>query len=154
MTKSIVQMLLELWQVWCHDHFTEEPVPVTNHPLSEEPFPNVQSELPLVQPHSISSCPVAGHQREISTPWLHCPPWGRCRLRWGHKPSNLRQTTQATEKRRIGPMRCWVSSNLLGVTENWVLWRVLYDWACRSHTVNPQGLRAYCYAPGERLQAG
>ena len=41
---------------------------MTDHPLSEEPFPSVQSELPLMQLHSISSCPVSGHQgEEIST---------------------------------------------------------------------------------------
>ncbi|KAK4807096.1 hypothetical protein QYF61_018437 [Mycteria americana] len=57
MTKSVIQTLLELRQAWCCDHFPGEPVPVTNHPLSEEPFPNVQSELPLRQLHSISSCP-------------------------------------------------------------------------------------------------
>ncbi|KAK4806763.1 hypothetical protein QYF61_005559 [Mycteria americana] len=55
-------------QAWCRDHFPGEPVPVIDHPLSEEPFPNVQSELPPTQLHSISSCPIAGHQREeIST---------------------------------------------------------------------------------------
>ncbi|KAK4806146.1 hypothetical protein QYF61_001069 [Mycteria americana] len=55
-------------QAWCRDHFPGEPVPVTDHPLSEEPFPYVQSELPLTQLHSISPCPIAGHQREeIST---------------------------------------------------------------------------------------
>jgi len=41
-----------------------EPVPVTNHPLGEEPCPNAQSELPLMQLHSISSCPVTDDQRE------------------------------------------------------------------------------------------
>jgi len=40
---------------------------MTDHPLPEEPFPNVQSELHLMQLHSIFSCPVAHHQREIST---------------------------------------------------------------------------------------
>ena len=64
MTKKVVQTLLELQQVWCHDRFPEESVPVTNHPLSEEPVPNVQSELPLTQLHSISLCPITGHQRE------------------------------------------------------------------------------------------
>lgn len=37
-----------------------EPVPVTNHPASEEPFSNVLSELALIQLHSIPSCPFAG----------------------------------------------------------------------------------------------
>jgi len=41
---------------------------VTDHPLCEEPFPNVQSELPLTQLHSIPLYPIAGYQREeIST---------------------------------------------------------------------------------------
>ena len=39
-------MLLELWQAWGRDRFPREAVPVTKHTLSEEPFPNVQSELP------------------------------------------------------------------------------------------------------------
>ena len=34
------------------------------HPLCEEPFPRVPSECPLTQLHSLSLCPVAGHQRE------------------------------------------------------------------------------------------
>ncbi|KAJ7407272.1 hypothetical protein WISP_127769 [Willisornis vidua] len=28
MDLSVVQMLLELWQAWCYDHFPGEPVPV------------------------------------------------------------------------------------------------------------------------------
>ena len=41
---------------------------MTDHPLSEEPFPDFQPEIPLAQLHSIPSCPIAGHQREeIST---------------------------------------------------------------------------------------
>lgn len=32
--------------------------------FSEEPFPDMHSQLPLMQLHSISSCPIAGHQRE------------------------------------------------------------------------------------------
>ena len=57
-------MVLELWQAWCRDSFPGEPVPVTNHPLSEESFSNVQSELHLTQLHSISLCPIIGHWRE------------------------------------------------------------------------------------------
>ena len=61
-------MLLELWQAWCRNQSPGEPIPVTDHPLSEEPFPNVQSELPLTQLHSLSPCHASGHQREeIST---------------------------------------------------------------------------------------
>ncbi|KAJ7418363.1 hypothetical protein BTVI_29591 [Pitangus sulphuratus] len=53
-------MLLELRQAWCCDHFREEPVPVPNHPLSEEPFSNIQPKPPLTSGHSLRS----GHQRE------------------------------------------------------------------------------------------
>lgn len=45
MTKSVVQMPLQLQQAWGHDHFPGDPVPVTNQSPSEEPFPNAQSEL-------------------------------------------------------------------------------------------------------------
>ena len=63
-----MQTLLELRQVWCRDHFSGDPVPVTDHPPREEPFPHVQYELPLTQLHPVSSWPIAGHQREeIST---------------------------------------------------------------------------------------
>ena len=44
MTKSIVQTLLELCRAWCRDHFPGEPVPGTDYPLDEEPFPHVQSK--------------------------------------------------------------------------------------------------------------
>lgn len=57
-------MFRELWQPWCRDHFPSEPVPMTSHPLSEEPFPCVQLEFPLTQPHSISLCPIIGHHKE------------------------------------------------------------------------------------------
>lgn len=41
---------------------------MTNHPLGERPFPNVQTELPLMQFHSVSPYPITGHVRkEIST---------------------------------------------------------------------------------------
>ncbi|KAJ7408425.1 hypothetical protein WISP_121089 [Willisornis vidua] len=63
MTKSI-KMFLELSQVWHYDHFTGDPVPITNYPLGEELFPNVQSELALMQLHLIFSCPIVGQQRE------------------------------------------------------------------------------------------
>jgi len=68
MTKSVIQTPLELRQAWCLDNFPGERVPMTDHHLNEEPFPNVQSQLPLTQLHSISLRPVAGHEREeIST---------------------------------------------------------------------------------------
>lgn len=43
MMKGIVQTLLKIWQTWCPDRFPGEHVPGTDHPVSEEPFPNVQS---------------------------------------------------------------------------------------------------------------
>lgn len=46
----------------CCDHFLWEFVPVADQPLGEELFPKVQSELPLMQLHVLSSCPISGHQ--------------------------------------------------------------------------------------------
>lgn len=42
MTESIVQRLLDLCQSWHHDHFLGELVLVSDHPLSEAPFADVQ----------------------------------------------------------------------------------------------------------------
>lgn len=51
--QSIVQMLIEAQQVWCRDHSPRESVPVPDHPLGEEHFPNIQSEIPLLWLHAI-----------------------------------------------------------------------------------------------------
>lgn len=68
MTKTIIQTLIEFWQLWCHDHFPGKPLPETNYPFSEELFLNVQSEPSLTQLGFISLCPDACHQRaEISS---------------------------------------------------------------------------------------
>ncbi|GAB0202878.1 cAMP-dependent protein kinase inhibitor alpha [Grus japonensis] len=64
MTESVIQMLLELSQAQCCDHFPREPVPVPDHPLSEEPFPDIQPKPPRLQLHSVPSGSIAGHQRE------------------------------------------------------------------------------------------
>lgn len=64
MAKSFIQPLHEFCQAWDHDHFLGDPVPMTDHTLSEEPFPNVQAYLPLLQLPSISSNPIIRHQRE------------------------------------------------------------------------------------------
>lgn len=63
-TKSIVRMLLELWQAWCLPGKPEE-----NFPWCFIPFPCV---LLL----------VTRDQHTLPDP-LHCSPWGRCRLQSG-----------------------------------------------------------------------
>lgn len=83
MTNSVVQTLLELWGAWCSDYLLGEIVPVTVHPLSED----------------FSQCPIwaspdaASFYFLVSCHWsaetyqqlpFRCPPWGSCRLRWGH----------------------------------------------------------------------
>lgn len=42
-SKSIILVLLELCQAWCHGHFSEEYI-LTDNPLREELFANVHSE--------------------------------------------------------------------------------------------------------------
>lgn len=46
---TIVQAFLGLCQAWCCDHFYCEPVLVLNHPLGEEPSPDIQPK-PSVTP--------------------------------------------------------------------------------------------------------
>lgn len=43
-----IQNLIELCEAWCSNFFPGKPAPGADHPLSEEPFPNVQSE-PLLR---------------------------------------------------------------------------------------------------------
>lgn len=43
--------LSQLWQAKCHDLFSGEPI--SDQLLSEKPFPNVQTKLPLKQLYSI-----------------------------------------------------------------------------------------------------
>ncbi|XP_066844751.1 S-phase kinase-associated protein 2 isoform X2 [Anser cygnoides] len=47
-------------QAWCSDCFPGEPVPVCNHPLGEEPLPDVQPKLPLPQLNTVPVGPVTG----------------------------------------------------------------------------------------------
>lgn len=64
----IVQTPLEPRQPWYHDHFPREPAAMTDHPPSEEPFPDVPSELPLKQIDFISSCPITRLRGIIYSP--------------------------------------------------------------------------------------
>jgi len=66
MSESTVQTLSELQQAQCHDHGLGEPAPVPDHPLSEEPFPDIQPDSPLLQlyviPMILSLSPEKGDQ--------------------------------------------------------------------------------------------
>lgn len=44
---SGIQNLIELCEAWCSNFFPGKPAPGSDHLLSEEPFPNVQSDPPL-----------------------------------------------------------------------------------------------------------
>lgn len=77
-TKTVIQVLLELWQAWC-----QWLLPSMIE--SEEPFPNASSEFPPMQLHCISFCPITVDQREeISTFLSTVPWWESCKLSWGH----------------------------------------------------------------------
>ncbi|TRZ26651.1 hypothetical protein HGM15179_000422 [Zosterops borbonicus] len=62
---------VEELQAWSCDHFSGDPVPVPNHPLGEEPFPDIQTKPPLTQLQGISSGPVTGHDRACSSSSPH-----------------------------------------------------------------------------------
>ena len=68
-------MPLNHWQGWGINHLPSKPVPVFNHPLSEEMLPYVQSEPPWVQLRTIPTRPVTGSQgEELSTSLCMSPP--------------------------------------------------------------------------------
>lgn len=103
MTVSITQTLLELWQTWCHDHLTGEPVPVVDHPLREETFTNVTYESPL------SFIFWSPERRDQHLP-CHCPPWG---LQWGHPQPLLLEAEQTKQ-----PQQFFVSP--WGISSSWL----------------------------------
>lgn len=57
-------MLCELQQACCCDQFLGEPIPVPDHFLSEEAFPNIQYEPLLTQLQAIPMGPISGQQGE------------------------------------------------------------------------------------------
>jgi len=92
MSKCAVQMLHELCQAQCHNHFSKEAVPVPNHPLSEEPFPNIQPD-----PHHSLGFYCWSSERGYQILPLHHLSWGSCRL-WclPSTSSSLSWTNQGT----------------------------------------------------------
>lgn len=67
-SKSTIQILLQLQQACCCDHFCGETVKVPDHLRGEESSYNIQHESSLMQLNAISLGSVAGHRREnIST---------------------------------------------------------------------------------------
>lgn len=48
----------ERFQGWWHNLFPGQPIPMLDHPLNEEIFPNTQSKPSLEQVETISSCSV------------------------------------------------------------------------------------------------
>lgn len=63
--ESAVQTLLVLWQVWCCDCSSGEPVPVPDHSLRKEPLSNIQPNSPLTQ---LQAVPLGPRKRSESAP--------------------------------------------------------------------------------------
>lgn len=47
--KNTVYMPLKHREAWSINHFSREPIPVSDHHLSKEMLPDAQSESPIVQ---------------------------------------------------------------------------------------------------------
>lgn len=67
--------------------FFEEPVPVIDHLLSEEPLPNIKSELTCWSFTAFPCVLLLVTRGRRSAPPLHCLSSGSCRLWWGHPPA-------------------------------------------------------------------
>lgn len=73
--KDTVRMPLKPWQAWGTDHLSKKPVPVFDHPLWKETFPNIKSESSSMQAGAIPMNPVAGYQAEETGTFLStCSP--------------------------------------------------------------------------------
>lgn len=60
---------LEHFRGWRLHHFPREPIPMLNYSFSEEIFPNIQPESPIVQLEAIFPCPVTDWEKRL-TPTL------------------------------------------------------------------------------------
>ena len=63
-------MFIEPLQGWGLPHLPGQPGPVPDHSFSEDIFPDIQSEPPLMQPEAISSHPVSSYSDEKTNPRL------------------------------------------------------------------------------------
>ncbi|KAK4810753.1 hypothetical protein QYF61_007727 [Mycteria americana] len=68
--KHLIQTSFKYLQGWRLNHFPGQPVPMLDHPFSEEKFPNIQSKPPLAQLEAISSCPITCYLGEETDPHL------------------------------------------------------------------------------------
>lgn len=57
------------------NHLTGKPIPMYHHPFREEIFPNIQSELPLLQLKATTSHPIAVTWEKRQTPTSPQPPF-------------------------------------------------------------------------------
>lgn len=71
-TEGIIQMPLQQWQqAWGNNNHARKTVPVFDHAHSKEIFPNIYSELPLVQLCAIPARPLVGYHAKRPVP-LFC----------------------------------------------------------------------------------
>lgn len=85
-TKSIVHMLLQLWQPWCHDHLPGEHIPVTNHLLRKwRTFSQcaIWTSPDADSFHFHVSYQWSPERRDCHLPFPYSP-WRSCRLQWDH----------------------------------------------------------------------
>ncbi|KAK4831896.1 hypothetical protein QYF61_020043 [Mycteria americana] len=68
--KHLIQTPSKYFQGWRLNHFPGQPVPMLDHPFSEEKFPNIQSKPPLVLLEAISSRPITCYLGEETDPHL------------------------------------------------------------------------------------
>lgn len=116
---------------------------------------NFQSDLLLIQLHSISPCPITGNQREEIRTSL----WGSCRLWWGYpsaisSPSWTRQETSAALLKTYPLELPMAMAGGLGLDEPWglfktILKRSFYDSMTFHHLCHlpPDTLLLECVIP-------
>lgn len=76
---ALSECYLNSVNLWCHDHFPGQPVPVLNHYLAEELFPHIQLQPPLTQLHTVCMAYISNLREKREVPPLL---WGGCRPPW------------------------------------------------------------------------
>ncbi|KAK4831894.1 hypothetical protein QYF61_020041 [Mycteria americana] len=125
--KHLIQTPSKYFQGWRLNHFPGQPVPMLDHPFSEEKFPNIQSKPPLVLLEAISSRPIACYLGEETDPHLSITSFQNLpTLKQINTPAQLGVVCKLTE----GALDPFIQIIDKDIEQNWPQHRALGDTAC------------------------
>ena len=115
------QLFFKNIQGWWINHLPGKSIPVLNHPFSKV-FPDIQSNLPLVQLEAISTCPLICHQWEETK--SKCIVTWQCQMIYYHFSFILFHS--CSTRKSFSPLDTWLIINLPLLTVNLLYYYYYY----------------------------